>query len=168
MSCLFSISFSNVTSVMSAYSTPPNAFVFFACFFPLRTIINYLKVSRLRKKKSTLSVPWWPAVSSLSETLLRDTALLGCRGIQKSLWLTIHGLGDTKQLFFFFFVFLVVQFRGHQTQMVVYTVFSHFDLGAFLSHYKKNSPCFNIIHWINMDEQARQKSPMHYQLKLYE
>lgn len=103
MSCLFSISFSNVTSVMSAYSTPPNAFVFFACFFSLRTIINYLKVSRLRKKKSTLSVPWWPAVSSLSETLLRDTALLGCRGIQKSLWLTIHGLGDTKQLFFFFF-----------------------------------------------------------------
>lgn len=39
---------------------------------------------------------------------------------------------------FFFFFFLVVQFRGHQTQMVVYTVFSHFDLGAFLSHYKKN------------------------------
>lgn len=104
MSCLFSISFSNVTSVMSAYSTPPNAFVFFACFFSLRTIINYLSVT-FKKKKSTLSVPWWPAVSSLSETLLRDTALLGCRGIQKSLWLTIHGLGDTKQLSFFFLSF---------------------------------------------------------------
>lgn len=55
---------------------------------------------------------------------------------------------EIQNNFFFFFsfflVFLVVQFRGHQTQMVVYTVFSHFDLGAFLSHYKKKSPCFNI------------------------
>lgn len=51
--------------------------------------------------KSTLSVPWWPAVSSLSETLLRDTALIGSKGVQNSLWLTIHGLGDKKNPFLF-------------------------------------------------------------------
>ncbi len=118
-------------SVTSQNFPPP------VLFFPENHFyITYLSVTF--KRKSTLSVPWWPAVSSLSETLLRDTALIGSRGVQKSLWLTVHGLRDTqgkKKLFFF--LYFVVRLWGHQTRMVVYTVFSHltcFSLSLSATH----------------------------------
>lgn len=69
--------------------------------FPLEPFLHHFNYLKRRIMKSTLSVPWWPAVSSLSETLLRDTALIGSKGVQNSLWLTIHGLGDKKNPFLF-------------------------------------------------------------------
>lgn len=71
----------------------------------------------------------------------------------------------TKSIFFLFLFYFIVRLWGHQTQMVVYTVFSHFgcdSLSAY-THYKKLTFPLEKLGWTNVS-----KPPMHYQLKLYE
>lgn len=66
-------------------------------------LLNYLKHHTV-KKESTLSVPWWPAVPSLSHPLPGGPALTG-RGAHKSLCLTIHGLGENANCFLLLLLF---------------------------------------------------------------
>lgn len=104
-------------------------------------LLNYLKHHTV-KKESTLSVPWWPAVPSLSHPLPGGPALTG-RGAHKSLCLTIHGLGKNANCFLLLLLFycklglfLGWGGGGHQTEMFLYTVFSHLSFSSCATHYQ--------------------------------
>lgn len=127
-----------------------------------------------KDKKSTLSVPWWPAVSSLSETLLRDTALMSSRGSSEVFVVDYPWPWRYKKKSFLLFFSSIVRFWGTpDTDGCVHCILA-FDVGCVSlsahlphkTHYKNPRLTFPLEKpWVN---KMCQKPPMHYQLKLYE
>lgn len=130
--------------------------------FDLRTIMATLELfTASHLKESTLYVPWWPAVPSLSETLWRDTALTGGRGVQKSLWLTIHGLGDNAKFFVTLVILLCVVFWGGTRHRCFSTLYSRISPSAPMPHTMRH------FHWRkNGWTVVCKKAPVPYQWKV--
>lgn len=148
MICLSSISF--LTWGLSCHQTPPTLPLSTLYFPEIHFYITLFKASRLRKKALYLYLGGLLWAHCLRYSPDRQQAS------SEALWLTIHGLGDTKETFFV--LFYCTMYGTPDTDACVHCIL---DFGCIsLSAHTHTTTTFPLEKhgWTHVS-----KPPMHYQ-----